>query len=60
MAMTTCKECGKSVSTKASACPSCGAPGKKPLVQPSGGCAGAVALLMAIFMTLAFISWLIN
>lgn len=58
MAMTTCRECGNAVSTKAVACPVCGAAGKKPLIQPSGGCAGAVALLMAIFMTLAFIGWL--
>lgn len=60
MAMTNCKECGKAISTKAAACPSCGAEGKKPLIQPSGGCAGAVALLMAIFMTVAFISWIAN
>lgn len=60
MAMTTCKECGQAISSKAAACPGCGAQGKKPLIQPSGGCAGAVALLMAIFMTLAFISWLVD
>lgn len=60
MAMTSCKECGQSISTTAIACPHCGAQGKKPLIQPSGGCAGAVALLMAIFMTLAFIGWLLN
>lgn len=60
MAMTTCKECGQAISAQAAACPHCGAPGKKPLIQPSGGCAGAVALLMAVFMTLAFISWFVD
>lgn len=42
MAMATCRECGKDVSTEAKACPHCGAP--KPVKQ-LGGCALLLILL---------------
>ena len=29
MALKKCRECGNEISTKAAACPNCGAPGKK-------------------------------
>ena len=41
MALRKCKECGKEVSSKASACPNCGAPVKKaPTQYGCGGCLG--------------------
>ncbi|MEN0020448.1 MAG: zinc ribbon domain-containing protein [Planctomycetota bacterium] len=44
MAMVKCKECGRKVSTKAKACPQCGAP---PKAQGSG-CSGVVAALALV------------
>lgn len=56
MAIKACKECSHELSTKAAVCPHCGAPTE--LIQSSTGCSGAVALLLAIFLTVAFIGWL--
>lgn len=44
MAMTTCKECKAAISTKAEACPQCGA--KRP--KQTSGCAGIAALLIGV------------
>jgi hypothetical protein len=44
MALIRCKECGDTVSTKAAACPHCGAPVVRARKKP-GGCLTAVALL---------------
>ena len=41
MALRKCKECGKEISSKAGACPNCGAPVKKaPTQYGCGGCLG--------------------
>lgn len=48
MAMTTCKECSAKISTKAEACPQCGA--KRP--KPTSGC----AMIMAIAIGLVFVA----
>lgn len=48
MAMTTCKECGGKVSTKAESCPHCGAVLKKQKKQRSPGC-GMVLVLLIMF-----------
>ena len=47
MALRKCHECGKSVSTSAASCPSCGAPVKKPTTTISTG-AGCVIVLFAM------------
>ena len=44
MALVKCKECGSQVSTKAGACPGCGAK-----VKQSGGCGILLAVVFAIF-----------
>lgn len=44
MAMTKCKECGADISTKAEACPKCGA--RQP--RPTSGCAWLVAIFVAL------------
>lgn len=44
MAMTKCKECGAEISTKAEACPQCGAKRKK-----SSGCAVVVLIVLVVF-----------
>ena len=51
MAITTCKECGGKVSTKADACPSCGAK----LKSAPGGCAQALGGLIALAILLFFV-----
>lgn len=51
MAMIKCKECGQSISTKADACPHCGA---KTKAQPLG-CGAGLLILLAIVMTPALI-----
>lgn len=45
MAMTKCKECGAEISTKADACPQCGAKRKK-----SSGCAVVVLIVLVVFV----------
>src|SRR5690348_6510576 len=45
MAMTKCKECGAQISTKAEACPQCGAKHKK-----SSGCALVVLIVLVVFV----------
>lgn len=45
--LTKCKDCGKEISKKATACPNCGAPVAK---QVSRGCAGVVILVALIFV----------
>lgn len=49
MALTTCPECGATVSTKAAACPACGHPIQE---RPS---AGFVTLVLAILFSAAVI-----
>ena len=51
MALIKCKECGNSVSEKAKACPSCGAPVKKP--KKHGAFSTSVIIL--IFAAVAYI-----
>lgn len=50
MALRKCKECGKDVSSKASACPNCGAPVKKAPTQY--GCGGCLGILLICFLLL--------
>ncbi len=49
MAMKKCKECGKDVSSKATACPNCGA------VLKETGCLTYIVLFFAIFIVLGII-----
>lgn len=55
MALTTCKECGKEVSTKAESCPQCGA-----VIKKKTGCLGYVGAGLVIFFAIGVISSLIN
>lgn len=52
MALKSCKECGKEVSSKAEKCPNCGAPVKR----KGSGCLGAIGLifLLLIFIVIVF------
>jgi len=45
MSLTTCKECNKEISKKATQCPSCGAPIKQPI-----GIGKIIKILLAIFV----------
>ena len=64
MALTKCPECGNEVSTKAKACPGCGAPVKsvsnafEDLQKASSGCSGClgVAGLVGLFFVAKY--WL--
>jgi len=49
MAMTSCRECGQSVSTSAKTCPSCGIayPGRSALNRPLG-CSGCLLILVGV------------
>ena len=55
MALIKCRECGSSISTKAAACPSCGAPLKRnsPTISTGCGCLiiGMVALVLVAVMS---------
>ena len=53
MALRKCKECGKEVSSKASACPNCGAPVKNAPTQY--GCGGYLVLLLIGILLLSII-----
>ena len=46
MAMVKCKECGETISSKASACPNCGAPIKK----KRSGCGIAIIAVFVLFL----------
>lgn len=48
MALKPCPECGREVSTAASACPSCGKPLPKRLLDRNVGCVGGCLILLAI------------
>jgi hypothetical protein len=48
MALIKCKECGSEISSKAKACPHCGAPTKKEGIQP--GCLGRILILVGILV----------
>jgi hypothetical protein len=52
MALVTCKECGKELSTGAATCPHCGAPG--PAAKPAKKSSGC-AIVVLIFLILAVI-----
>jgi hypothetical protein len=54
MAMINCKECGAEISSKASACPKCGAAGKKPMM--TGGNTGCGLVLLIIIVGAIFTS----
>ena len=51
MALKKCKECGHDVSTKADACPNCGA-----VKKTTSGCTGCIAILFMIF----FVPWCVG
>ena len=53
MALKTCKECGKEISTKADKCPNCGAPIKK---KSQVGCLGAVIIIIFVLILIGWIS----
>lgn len=55
MALMKCKECGNEVSTKATACPKCGAVNKK-----KTGCLGYIGAAFLIFIVLVVIGSLMN
>jgi uncharacterized paraquat-inducible protein A len=48
MAMQKCKECGNEVSSKAAACPKCGAPVEKKTSWVAWGCLTLVILLVGL------------
>ena len=51
MALTKCKECGQSISSKAGSCPQCGAPIKK-----SSGCAALLLFAIIVFVVIMVIA----
>jgi len=51
MAMMKCKECGEKISSKAAACPSCGAPIKK----KRSGCLVVIIALFSLFIIGSFV-----
>jgi hypothetical protein len=51
MALKKCRECGNDISTKAAACPKCGA-----VLKKKGGCLSVVVLLFLIGIVIAAIS----
>lgn len=55
MAIVKCKECGRELSTKAEACPKCGAKQKRP-----SGCLKVVLFLLLAFIALAIIAPFVN
>ena len=56
MALQKCRECGNRISTKAKACPSCGAPIKKRSSLPARGC----ATILVIFGIIVIVGLLNN
>lgn len=54
MALINCKECGEQISTKASACPKCGAPMYTRRKGPSG-CVMALVIIVAVVVLISFL-----
>ena len=55
MALLSCKECGKDVSTKAKSCPHCGAPPPKEAPKETSGVSfKSIFLIIVVFLIIAF------
>jgi hypothetical protein len=57
MVLRGCRECGNNVSSKAAACPSCGAPLKRAARRSTfGGCSGCLVVVVAAIVCIALFS----